>query len=168
MKINPYSSSYTSSAAKRHDSRGQDKAVARGDGTTPYGQKGVNKSSSKNESFLVDSNTKRATSVDGSTSRKRNAALEYRSQQNEVENRAAKSTAINYYSATANAAAAFYVPEANTSAGFGTEPLNGNFQRLNNQLTAHALQTYRTHQEMDDEQALRQAHQIALGVDTYA
>ena len=142
MKINPYSSNYPSSPSNRGNARG---AAA---GTGADATSGV-----KNQSSIQPANN------NSDNSRQQGA--------NGVENAYQLSQDVDYYSAKRHRGADFYVAESKTAAA-DYEAVSGNFKRVNNQLTARALDTYRTHQEMDDEQALRQAHQIALGVDTYA
>lgn len=146
MKINPYSNSYPSSPSNRGNARG----AANGRAASTDATSGV-----KNQSSIQPANN--------------NADNSRQQPANRVENTYQLSQNVDYYSAKRHRGADFYVAESKTSAAADNyEAVSGNFKRVNNQLAARALDTYRTHQEMDDEQALRQAHQIALGVDTYA
>jgi len=149
MKINPYSNSYNSSSTSASSPT---RAVAKS----------------------TEQQTRRASQAQAyssgaagtdAVSRNRKPALEHQQRASSEQHRQL-SADVDFFSSRANHGGQFYVPQTESSAGY--EHQSGKFQRLNNQLMTRAVSTYRSHQEMDDEQALRQAQQKALGVDTYA
>jgi len=145
MKINSFSTTYSSSAANKRSSAN---VAASDKNATPENRR---------SQALPNQNSSAA-------ARPRKPAIEHRSQQENATKARAISADVDYFSTQKATQAGFHVPASEADPTFNGDK----FQRFNNQLATRAVTMYRSHQEMDDDQAVLQAQRNALGIDTYA
>lgn len=169
MKINPYSSSYTSSSTNTSNSTAASasnrEALARRRESAKNAPAYVPQSDTNRDSNEVQRhNFDRQAPPSSKSTSAATPALEDQSA-------ASSRHPISYYSGIENSNQAvdkqgFYVAPADQVSG--RESDYADIKRVNNRLNSHALASYREHQAMDEEQAQLLEHQWILGVDTYA
>ena len=165
MKINPNSSHYVSPSGERQRSKREAERASTGNSNDFRDQSTVNNRASTPASAKNPTSTGRYRPSNPALAYQENAAAD-QANSSQNPNNAQLSPNVDYFSAQARDAQAFYVGESQAH-NDDNRYYSGQVHRLNSQLTKQALDSYRSHQQMDDEQSQRQEHQIVLGVDTY-